>query len=198
MTRVVVKVGGSLLEWPELPFRLAKDLVRRDRPLLIMGGGRLVDLVRDLDRLHTLGDERSHQLALRVLDVTAHALAALMPDVVVITSPDQAEAVRASGRWPVLAPRCWLDSCEQDTSHLACLPHSWEVTSDSIAAYLTDRVEAVELVLLKSAPLPPQVDRVEAARLGLVDPRFSDAARRLTRVTYRNLRDPDATDMTLV
>jgi aspartokinase-like uncharacterized kinase len=72
------------------------------------------------------------------------------------------------------------------------LPPSWDVTSDSIAARVAHLLRARELVLLKSAPLPPRVDRDEAARLGLVDPAFPEISSRLARVFYVNLREPDA------
>ena len=58
---------------------------------------------------------------------------------------------------------------------------------------LADLLGAPELVLLKSAPLPPGIDRSGAARLGLVDPAFPVASRDLARVGYLNLRDPSAT-----
>jgi 5-(aminomethyl)-3-furanmethanol phosphate kinase len=189
---VVVKVGGSLLDWPELPDRLARYLKARGGDLvLIVGGGRAADLVRTLDRLHDLGQERSHQLALHSLDLTAHLLAALVPGLVVI---DQVKALRSRGDAeivPVLAPRLFL---QDDDRSADALPHTWDVTSDSIAARIAVRLEASELVLLKSSPIPLGTDRDEAARLGLVDRVFPAAARMLERVAYVCLRDPASPD----
>src|SRR5207244_3359156 len=126
MTRpVVVKVGGSLLDWPELPARLAADLAgRRERPLVLVGGGgRLVAVLRDLDRRHALGEELAHVLALRALDVTAHALAALLPGLEVGEGLNTLRAIWAAGRTPVLAPRPFLE--EDDRRSPDPLPHSW-------------------------------------------------------------------------
>src|SRR5262249_34917608 len=81
----VLKVGGSLLDWPELPVRLAGLLEARlsshpqERPVLIAGGGGAADLVRVLDRVHHLGDSTAHELAIQALDFTARLLAALLP-----------------------------------------------------------------------------------------------------------------------
>ena len=71
---VVIKVGGSFLDWPPLPDRLGAYLASRPdiRPVLVVGGGRLADHLRDLDRLHSLGEPRSHALALRVVEVQEH------------------------------------------------------------------------------------------------------------------------------
>jgi len=184
---VVAKVGGSLLDWPELPGRLADALDRwRDsRLILLAGGGAAADAVRALDRAHHLGDGPAHALALRALDLTAHALAAIVPVLDVVESPDDCGPVWRAGRLPVLAARRWLEAEERAGRGL---PHSWDVTSDSIAAYLACRLGPSALVLLKSAPLPPGTDRATAARLGLVDPAFPTISAPLSRVTFVDLR----------
>jgi len=48
----------------------------------------------------------------------------------------------------VLAPYRWLRAADP-------LPHSWEVTSDSIAAWLAGQVRARRVVLIKPAPGDP-------------------------------------------
>jgi 5-(aminomethyl)-3-furanmethanol phosphate kinase len=187
--RVVVKVGGSLLTWPGLREGLsAYWQSRSDRqPVVIVGGGGAADLVRDLDRIHGLGEDRSHHLALRAIDLTARFLASLMPGLEVVELPDELASVWAAGRIPILSPRRFL---EADADRPDPLPHTWEATTDSIAARVADRLGAAELALLKSAPLPPGADLAAAAGLGLVDPLFPVVARGLQCVTYRNLRDP--------
>jgi aspartokinase-like uncharacterized kinase len=192
MTRpVVLKIGGSLLDWTGLPARLSEACAARgDPPLIVLvGGGRVADVVRDLDRVHGLGPEPAHHLALRALDLTAQVLAALLPPGLdVVDHPEQCAAVWERSRVPVLAPRRFLDDIERRGADP--LPHTWDVTTDSIAARVAVHLGASELALWKSAPLPPGADLDAAARLGLVDPAFPAEARRLRRVTYRNLRDP--------
>src|SRR6266852_4299449 len=56
--------------------------------------------------------------------------------------------VRARARLPVLAPYRWLRAADP-------LPHSWEVTSDSIAAWLAGQVRARRVVLIKPAQGDP-------------------------------------------
>ena len=187
--RVVVKVGGSLLTWPGLRDGLSAYWQSRGarQPVVVVGGGGAADLVRDLDRIHGLGEDRSHHLALRALDLTARLLASLMPGHEVVECPDELASVWDAGRIPILSPRRFL---EADADRPDPLPHTWEATTDSIAARVADRLGAAELALLKSAPLPPGTDLASAARLGLVDPLFPDVARGLGCVTYRNLRDP--------
>ena len=185
---VVVKVGGSLLDWPGLPDRLAGylDGRRGDRPVLVVGGGPFADALRDLDRAQSLGEGRSHALALRVLDLTAHALAAMVPGLVVVEEISALPRAWGRGLVPILAPRRFLDRDDRSPDPL---PHAWTTTTDAIAARLAVRLGARELVLLKSAPIPRGIDLQAASRLGLVDPEFPRAASRLPVVTARNLRD---------
>jgi aspartokinase-like uncharacterized kinase len=200
MTRcVVIKVGGSLFDWPELPRRLSDYLDERQAMgqhlILLAGGGSAADFIRVLDRTFALGDLAAHRLALRSLDLTAHVLAALVPGLDVVDEPVTAAVVWKRYRIPVLAPYRFLD--EQDLRSPDALPPSWDATSDSIAARVSVHLDAVELVLLKSAPLPPGTNRSDAARLGLVDRLFPKVSRDLERVVYVNLRGDPSVSLAL-
>jgi aspartokinase-like uncharacterized kinase len=163
--------------------------------MVLAGGGGAADFVRGLDRTFGLGNDRSHQLALRSLDLTAHALAALLPALVVVEDLDATGPAWEGRRVPILAPRRFLD--EDAARSPDPLPASWDVTSDAIAARLAERAGADELVLLKSAPLPAGCDRREASRRGLVDPMFPEIARGLDRVLYLNCREVPRVPMLL-
>src|SRR5215475_7098934 len=88
---VVVKVGGSLFDLPDLGTRLADWLTGLKTPnmLLIPGGGQTANLVRAWDRQHQLGEETSHWLALRALTFNAHFLAGLLPGSQLIQGLDE-------------------------------------------------------------------------------------------------------------
>src|SRR5262249_26892727 len=64
-----------------------------------------------------------------------------------------------------------------DEGHPERLPHSWEVTSDSVAARASALVGARQLVLLKSAACREETDCAAAIRCGLVDPCFERTLR---------------------
>lgn len=192
---VVVKVGGSLLGWPGFPGRLAGylDATRHERLVLIVGGGRAADFVRELDSAHGIGENRAHGLALRALDLTAHAAAALVPGLAVVERPDGLAGVWGTGGVPVLAPRWFLEAVDRHAA--APLAESWEVTTDSIAARVAEALGAVELRLMKSRGLDGLRGRAGAARAGLVDPAFPAASAGCGRVAVVNLRaDPPTTE----
>jgi 5-(aminomethyl)-3-furanmethanol phosphate kinase len=189
----VIKVGGSLFDWPELPRRLTeminarKAADREERLVLIAGGGPAAELIRTLDRVHGLGDKTAHRLALHAMDLTAVILAELLPGSVLVNSLDTLRAVCSAGPILVLASRLIIDEIER--SGLDGLSASWDVTSDTIAAWMALHLGANRLILLKSAPLPLGTTRVEAARLGLVDPMLPIVAGPVLQVEYLNLRE---------
>jgi aspartokinase-like uncharacterized kinase len=192
---VVAKVGGSLLDWPDLPVRLRSWLetmsASGSRPVLLAGGGALADAVRWLDATHEIGPERAHWLAVRALDLAAHALAAIVPGVVVISGLDEIGPAHARGETPVFAPTRFLRD-DEDQDDPDALPQDWTVTSDSIAARLASVLNADALVLLKSASPTPGLDRISAARAGLIDLAFPRASDGLETVLVLNLRDMEA------
>jgi 5-(aminomethyl)-3-furanmethanol phosphate kinase len=159
---VVVKVGGSLLVGPELRPRLTAWLneLPTSRVVLVPGGGAAADVVRELDRVHGLGEEAAHWLAIRAMTMNAHVLAALLPRARVVAQLAELAAAWSAHVVPVLD--C-LPMLLDDERHLDKLPHTWAVTSDAIAARVAEVLHA-QLVLLKSVSL--------AGKHGLVDAVF--------------------------
>ena len=172
----VIKVGGSLLDWPDLPDRLSVFLkgqrteVASGHRVLLAGGGPAVDLVRRLDRDHHLGGETAHRLAIHAMDLTARCLVAILPGSVAVDRLGELFPVWSSGRIPVLTPSPILQDIERPG--MAPLPRTWDMTSDSIAAWIADHLGAKSLILLKSASLPIGADREMAARLERVTHSF--------------------------
>jgi aspartokinase-like uncharacterized kinase len=149
---LVVKVGGSLFDWPDLGSRLRDWLDANTPPeiILVPGGGRIADVIRECDRTHGIGDEIAHRMALQAMTINAHLLSALIPESCVIDGPDLAELLWEQNRRPVLDAFAFCES-----QFAGALPHTWAVTSDSVAARVAVVVGAAELMLLKSTSPPP-------------------------------------------
>jgi hypothetical protein len=141
----VVKVGGSLFS--EVP-RLVQEIRSATRPVLVVpGGGQYADLVRML----SLPEEQSHWMAIAAMEqygwyIAVHGMETMDG----ITPP---EGIR------VLLPYRVMRMEDP-------LPHTWDVTSDSIAAWVAYRLDQ-PLLLLKS------VDGL--TRNGRLQPRVSKA-----------------------
>jgi aspartokinase-like uncharacterized kinase len=185
---IVVKVGGSLYDHPHLGPGLRAYLDALGSPvLLVPGGGAVADAVRQLDRTHRLGDEDAHWLALRALDVCAEFLTRAVG------------ALVCASRLTVLDPYRFAADDETRPDHL---PHSWDVTSDSIAARAAVVYHAERLILLKSVDVPPGTPWAEAAERGWVDPHFpnliADAPFRTEALNFRRRLDDSAPPSTRV
>ena len=142
---VVVKVGGSLLaHGPVLDgvIEAIVDAARDTRAAIVPGGGPFADIVRAIDRQHSLDDDTAHWMAVLAMDQYAQLLAGRYAALVLAESGAQVRAAFTSGRVPVIAPYRWLRDADP-------LPHSWDVTSDSISAWLAGALGATRLVLVK-------------------------------------------------
>jgi len=192
----LVKVGGSLLDWADLPARLTRFLEQRRReepdslPVLLCGGGPFADSVRRLDRIHRLGDYAAHRIAIQAMDLATVVLLCIVPGTEGVHRVESLDREWPRDEIPLLAPGAILDQLEERQP--SPLPHSWDVTSDTLAAWIAGQLKATCLVLLKSASLPPNPTRDHAARLKLVDPVFPLISTAVPRVEYLNLRDAGA------
>jgi 5-(aminomethyl)-3-furanmethanol phosphate kinase len=142
MIDAVVKVGGSLGRGaclPELGAQLV-ELGRRYHLLVVPGGGVFADAVREQDQKFGLRSGTAHWMAILAMDQYGHLLADLMPGCALVRTLGEARA--ADKGVTVLLP-------SEPLRRADALPHSWSVTSDSIAAWLTGQVGARLLVLLK-------------------------------------------------
>jgi aspartokinase-like uncharacterized kinase len=152
-----VKLGGSLLDLPDLTQRLQDValMLMPSKMLLIPGGGMAADCIRSLDQQFGLTPEQAHQTAIEAMKFNAELLARLNPEFCIVADLNEALRAWENGRLPVLNASAFLRHQQQpgggergDSGVL--LPASWDVTSDSIAAWVAARCGAMALVILKS------------------------------------------------
>ncbi|HEY0981271.1 MULTISPECIES: amino acid kinase family protein [unclassified Schlesneria] len=185
---VILKLGGSLLTLPGLAERLLAVLSQRpgDRCLILIGGGATTDVVRNWSKTHHLTQEVAHWLAISSLDLNRKLLEALLPWTTV-ASRAAADQHWKQGADPLLLDFHQFVREEEPISGLP-LPHHWDVTSDSLAAWTARLWPAEELILLKSAGIPDGVTLQAAARDELVDSYFPHFASGIEQISWCNLR----------
>lgn len=186
----VIKIGGSLFEFADVGTRIDRWLNTQPpaRNVLIAGGGKLANAIRDADRVHRIGDRTGHWMCIQLLDVSAQLLDCLTPNTILVRDYTKLETVLSSsstGRF-VLSVEDFMRNRE---AHLAGvrLSHDWRTTTDAIAARVASALGAGELVLVKSCDLSPGLDRHAAAEKGLVDQVLPDVAHSL-KLRWVNLR----------
>ncbi|MGY8767379.1 MAG: amino acid kinase family protein [Pirellulales bacterium] len=192
----VIKLGGSLFRLPDLATRLVQWIERQaPRPcMIIAGGGMFTDAVRQLDQQRSLPTHVSHDLAMRSMSSSARFIASgLGSKCELISDVEQYQAVlksleknhSQSGIFVCDIYEYWHQYFID--LHLGQLQFDWTLTSDSIAALLTENWEAEELVLMKSCDCSSPEDFQNWADEGIVDPQFPEIARRLASIRWVNL-----------
>lgn len=142
---VVVKVGGGLLSVPGALERAVRALTAAAarRPLVVVpGGGPFADAVRRFDSIHGLSPVSAHWMAILAQDQYAHVLAERIQGAVLVWGPEMIAEAHLAVHVPVLAPSRWMFAAD-------VLPHRWDATSDSVAAFVAGAIDAALLVLLK-------------------------------------------------
>ena len=165
----VVKIGGSLLGSPELERWLELFVKYSDGNIVIVpGGGVFADAVREAQKLTKISDACAHKLAVLALDQFGLLLANLNP--LLATAKTECEIDERTWQHRAIV---WLPS------HMVLaddsIPQSWDVTSDSLAAWLAKKLNAKQLVLVKSdKPSASQLCLKRMTEEGVVDEAFSD------------------------
>lgn len=183
MATIVIKLGGSLYDLPNLRDFVEELLepISAEQVLIFPGGGAAADLVRNWQPHFRWHDRIAHDVAVAALDFNAAMLARVLPRGTYVCSREDAKLVWQYGGVSILAPWRFLNIEELDE-----FPHTWDVTSDSLAAWTALRWPADELWLCKSAPCP--VNLSAAIADGLIDPYFAELAPQLPRVRWCDLR----------
>ena len=154
----VVKVGGGLLARASAldeVLTAVVDAANGRRLVVVPGGGPFADAVREADARFGLPATAAHWMAILAMDQYAELLVSRRPELALVRSAGDAEMAIDAARVPVLAPSGWLRAADP-------LPHSWEVSSDSLAAWIAGALGARGLVLLKPDGVDGDTDVVDA------------------------------------
>ena len=185
----IIKLGGSLLNRAGLAADFQHWLAGQKpaRNIIIAGGGRMADEVREWAQKHDLDDTTAHRLCIHVMSVTARAVSAMLGDVPLVAS-----LVVASGQ-PTVWSSCVLDVApfllgQEPQCGGTVLAQDWSVTSDSIAARVACLVSAEELVLIKPASPPADRTLASAVQSGYVDEFLPKLASEISQLRCVNAR----------
>ncbi len=147
--------GGALREWLDAIARHAGRIV------VVPGGGPFADVVRATQAQIGFDEAAAHEMAMGAMSQFGRALQALRPGFEQADSRASLRDALARGQTPIWSPA--------SMALAAGLPASWDITSDSLAAWLAGELGADRLILVKHGP--PGTAAELAAR-GVVDPAF--------------------------
>ena len=188
--RRVIKIGGSLLLRDRLVDEV-NDWISRQSPanhLVVVGGGMLIDAIRDLDRVRPGNASETHWLCVDLLHVTSVRVASWFGWKRVETPEQLRQSLGARSNRPTLVfPAAFYS---RQLPRPLDVPEDWRTTTDTIAALLAIFIEADELVLLKSCAVDSSLSTEQLANEGIVDHALPLVADRLKAIRVEPLSDP--------
>jgi aspartokinase-like uncharacterized kinase len=168
MKPLVVKLGGSTAGQAEMQ-RWIDLFASATFPLVIVpGGGPFADQVRTSQKRLGYSDVAAHAMAILAMDQFGIAIAERHPQLRVARSTVEIEDMIKAGLTPV-----WLPSSM--TLDARDIPSSWQITSDSLSAWLAQQLHADTLLLVKQTDEYTHYATVrELAAAGIVDSMLPD------------------------
>ena len=140
----VIKIGGSMAEIPDALKALCLELsniAKKHQVVVIPGGGKFADAVRELDAKFRLPPLFSHRMAILSMDQYGLFLSQIIPNSCICDSFQEIEQISERGKVALFLPSRVL--FEEDP-----FKPSWDVTSDSISAYFAIKLQATKIILI--------------------------------------------------
>ena len=172
--RRIVKFGGSLLSRPEWPDQLRRWLQghRQEQIVLMVGGGKMIDAIRDIDVHHRLPSDDVHWRCVQLLDATFDVVRWTLPELATIAQQSEWQSFVEAAKTPgihLLRIAAYYVRETPDAENPSDgdatrpsrgwarhrLPWDWQTTTDAIAVAMAADAAADCVTLLKSCDPGP-------------------------------------------
>ncbi len=140
----VIKVGGSLAENPAALKALGNKLseIAEEHSIVVVpGGGKFADVAREYDQQHVLSASAAHRMAILGMDQFGLLLSQVIPNSSTTYSLGDAKQLSRGKATLIFLPSRLMFRENP-------LEASWDVTSDSVAAYVASQLNAGKLILV--------------------------------------------------
>ncbi|MBE6495124.1 MAG: delta 1-pyrroline-5-carboxylate synthetase [Methanobrevibacter thaueri] len=133
----VVKIGGSL--FPNYAIELVKQL-ENTGSVIILGGGEFANLIRKYDEEMDFSEQANHWTAIDCMDIIAKLVNDKVESAKLAYTINEVNEISDEGFTPIFIVSQFL----REEDPFEC---SWDVTSDSIAAYVSHLLNANLLIV---------------------------------------------------
>jgi aspartokinase-like uncharacterized kinase len=145
--KIVLKIGGSLLDSATLHHWLKIVAQFGDGQVIIVPGGALfADAVRQAQQKTNINDAVAHRLALLAMDQYGLLMQGLVPELATASSELEIAECGWQHRGIIWLPSKMVLADES-------IAQNWQVTSDSLSAWLANQLKAEHLMIVKSKSL---------------------------------------------
>ena len=130
--KVIIKLGGSLLAQGRDILHFLSDYAERKALcfIIVPGGGPFVEVIKELSERKSISDNAAHWMAILAMHQYGFFLA---DGEVSIPLVESVEELSNAGHICIVLPYNMLKADDS-------LPHTWDVTSDTIAAFIAHKV----------------------------------------------------------
>ena len=160
---VVLKIGGSLIDNITAIINHLLEYINNTAPdntsvVIVPGGGLFADCVRDASKKYNIGNESSHWMAIAGMEQYAYCII----DKTGLQSIDSLSDVKPG--ISVLKPYFFLRTSDE-------LPHGWNVTSDSIGAWVAKKLNSLFIKvtdvdgIFQNHSLVPEINASDISKL---------------------------------
>jgi aspartokinase-like uncharacterized kinase len=171
----ILKIGGSLSKNKSTLLKLFNELHKLSKIhklLVVPGGGHFADKVRRIYHKFNISEDVAHWSAIFAMDQMGFFFSDFHPNIRIVDEIEEAKQT-GHGMIPILIPaKMMLDDDP--------LPHSWDITSDSIAAYIAHITGTKKMLILTD------VDGVYTS-----DPKSSRKAKLIPKISAEELAEKD-------
>ncbi len=159
----IVKLGGSLLKTGQIFDCLLKISNSNELTIVVCGGGDFADEIRKAQKKWHFDDIAAHEMAILAMQQMAIMCQNLQPEFIITSSVSEIKTHRHIIWFPTVSE---LNAAE--------IPPTWEITSDSLAAFLAIKLNANKLVIVKSCDVNSELTAIELTQRSIVDGMFSE------------------------
>ncbi len=164
---IVIKLGGSLAHSKTLIncFNKIHQRYQGRSVIIVPGGGAFADQVRLAQQQWQFDDVTAHHMAILAMQQMALMFKSLAPQWTVVSSLSELHIAKDLNKILIWSP----NSAELDQANI---PATWDITSDSLAAWLAKQLSATDLILVKSSVIDPQASLEQLAAQQIIDQGF--------------------------
>lgn len=146
--KLILKISGHLIKYPNALSELVNTILNAQKSndiliVLIPGGSVFSDLVNELQARLKFNDDIAHWMAIKAMEVYGSYISNMFSSIIMeVYDLSTINSFNDLTKIPLLMPYRLIKNMDE-------LPHSWDVTSDSIAIYLAHKLGLHKAIMAK-------------------------------------------------
>jgi 5-(aminomethyl)-3-furanmethanol phosphate kinase len=172
---IIVKLGGSLSQSDALIKCLnnIEQNYQGGTVVIVPGGGAFADQVRLAQQCWLFNDQTAHSMAILAMQQMALLFNGIKGNFAIARSLNDIQKQLRQQKTVIWSP----DIDELDNTEIQA---TWDITSDSLAAWLAKELSATELILVKAASIDASLSLQQLAKQNIIDKGFCDFIKQAT------------------